>query len=121
MASATGAKALNAVEFLRVCGRLKVPWTHRARPHDAALDTKYVGNSRSLSCYLYWTLHSQRLKRTGWVNNHVALPESVADHMYRMGMCCMLLDESNAAVDRSKYATKGLSLCVPLSSFVWTD
>lgn len=44
----------------------------------------------------------QRLKRTGWVNNKVALPESVADHMYRMGMCCMLLDDSGAAVDRSK-------------------
>ncbi|OWZ00856.1 Hydrolase-HD superfamily protein [Phytophthora megakarya] len=45
---ATGAKALSAIEFLRLCGRLKT------------------------------------LKRTGWVNNKVALPESVADNMYRM-------------------------------------
>lgn len=24
------------------------------------------------------------LKRTGWVNNDIVLPESVADHMYRL-------------------------------------
>ncbi|KAG1687652.1 hypothetical protein DVH05_004682 [Phytophthora capsici] len=66
MSMATGAKALSAIEFLRLCGRLKT------------------------------------LKRTGWVNNNVALPESVADHMYRMGMCCMLLDDANDSVNRSK-------------------
>jgi hypothetical protein len=33
------------------------------------------------------------LKRTGWVNNNVFEPESVADHMYRMSMLTfMLLD-----------------------------
>ncbi|ETI55868.1 hypothetical protein, variant 1 [Phytophthora nicotianae CJ01A1] len=66
MSMATGAKALSAIEFLRLCGRLKT------------------------------------LKRTGWVNNKVALPESVSDHMYRMGMCCMLLDDANESVNRSK-------------------
>lgn len=45
----------------------------------------------------------QTLKRTGWVNNKVALPESVADHMYRMSMCCMLLDDANETVNRPKY------------------
>lgn len=59
MATATG-----AIEFLRLCGRLKT------------------------------------LKRSGWVNNKVAMPESVADHMYRMSMCCMLLED--ATVNRSK-------------------
>ncbi|OWY90876.1 Hydrolase-HD superfamily protein [Phytophthora megakarya] len=67
---ATGAKALSAIEFLRLCGRLKT------------------------------------LKRTGWVNNKVALPESVADHMYRMSMCCMLLDDANETVNRSKQCIK---------------
>ncbi|KAL7995080.1 putative HD/PDEase domain, metal-dependent nucleoside 5'-monophosphatase [Plasmopara halstedii] len=42
------------------------------------------------------------LKRTGWVNNKVAMPESVADHMYRMSMCCMLLEDANEALNRSK-------------------
>ncbi|SCV68583.1 BQ2448_704 [Microbotryum intermedium] len=30
-------------------------------------------------------------KRTGWVNNDVQLPESIADHMYRMSMMAMIL------------------------------
>ncbi|KAL7681885.1 putative HD/PDEase domain, metal-dependent nucleoside 5'-monophosphatase [Plasmopara halstedii] len=42
------------------------------------------------------------LKRTGWVNNKVAMPESVADHMYRMSMCCMLLEDANEALNSSK-------------------
>uniref|UniRef100_A0AAV1UYW8 5'-deoxynucleotidase n=1 Tax=Peronospora matthiolae TaxID=2874970 RepID=A0AAV1UYW8_9STRA len=66
MSLAAGAKALSAIEFLRLCGRLKT------------------------------------LKRTGWVNNNVTLPESVADHMYRMGMCCMLLEDANETINRSK-------------------
>ncbi|GLE04286.1 hypothetical protein PINS_up013201 [Pythium insidiosum] len=63
---ATGAGAVSAIEFLRICGRLK------------------------------------QLKRTGWVNNKVHLPESVADHMYRMGICGLLIDEVNPSVNRSK-------------------
>ncbi|KAJ0392424.1 hypothetical protein P43SY_007592 [Pythium insidiosum] len=66
MSLATGASAVSAIEFLRICGRLK------------------------------------QLKRTGWVNNHVHLPESVADHMYRMGICGLLIDEVNPSVNRSK-------------------
>lgn len=31
------------------------------------------------------------LKRTGWVNNDIILPESVADHMYRMSMISFLI------------------------------
>lgn len=31
------------------------------------------------------------VKRTGWVNTHVHLPESVSDHMYRMSMMCFVL------------------------------
>lgn len=37
------------------------------------------------------------------MNNKVELPESVADHMYRMSMCCMMIDEDNKSVSRSKY------------------
>ncbi len=31
-------------------------------------------------------LRLQSTKRTGWVNRGVDQPESIADHMYRMGM-----------------------------------
>lgn len=40
------------------------------------------------------------LKRTGWVNNNVTLPESVADHMYRMSMMCFALKDPGLNKDR---------------------
>lgn len=40
------------------------------------------------------------LKRTGWVNHGVHLPESVADHMYRMSMIAMLLTDPRLDKDR---------------------
>lgn len=40
------------------------------------------------------------LKRTGWVNHGVTLPESVADHMYRMSVIAMLLVDSRLNKDR---------------------
>jgi len=62
--NATPPSASQALEFLRVVGKLKT------------------------------------LKRTGWVNNGVALPESVADHMYRMAMCSFLI--TDPALDRAR-------------------
>jgi putative hydrolase of HD superfamily len=62
--NATPPSASQALEFLRVVGKLKT------------------------------------LKRTGWVNNGVTLPESVADHMYRMAMCSFLI--TDPALDRAR-------------------
>lgn len=62
--NATPPSASQALEFLRVVGKLKT------------------------------------LKRTGWVNSGVALPESVADHMYRMAMCSFLI--TDPALDRAR-------------------
>ncbi|KAJ2795282.1 hypothetical protein H4R20_005937 [Coemansia guatemalensis] len=42
----------------------------------------------------------KRTKRTGWINNGISGPESIADHMYRMGIMAMLIDD--ATIDRSK-------------------
>eukprot|EP01138_Halocafeteria_seosinensis_P008788 gb/GECG01008982.1/.p1 GENE.gb/GECG01008982.1/~~gb/GECG01008982.1/.p1 ORF type:complete len:239 (+),score=26.09 gb/GECG01008982.1/:1-717(+) len=39
-------------------------------------------------------------KRAGWQRCNVELPESVSDHMYRMAMACMLIDDKR--VDRNK-------------------
>ncbi|KAF2074329.1 hypothetical protein CYY_004350 [Polysphondylium violaceum] len=41
------------------------------------------------------------LKRTGWVRNGIILPESVSDHMYRMGMMGLCLDNDIKANDGS--------------------
>ncbi len=40
------------------------------------------------------------LKRTGWVDNGVSLPESVADHMYRMTMLSFALSDPSLNKDR---------------------
>ena len=40
------------------------------------------------------------LKRTGWVNNTVFEPESVADHMYRMSMLGFLITDPAVNKDR---------------------
>lgn len=37
----------------------------------------------------------KELKRTGWVNHKVNLPESVADHMYRMAIMSFCIDDPN--------------------------
>lgn len=39
-------------------------------------------------------------KRTGWVRSGVALPESIADHMYRMAVAALLIHD--AGVDSAK-------------------
>jgi putative hydrolases of HD superfamily len=40
------------------------------------------------------------LKRTGWVKSNVELPESVADHMYRMSMLTLLIKDPS--IDRER-------------------
>lgn len=40
------------------------------------------------------------LKRTGWVDNEVSFPESVADHMYRMSMLNFALVDQTLDKDR---------------------
>ena len=40
------------------------------------------------------------LKRTGWVDHNVSMPESVADHMYRMTMLCFMI--TDPAVDKDR-------------------
>ncbi|ANB13157.1 hypothetical protein AWJ20_1439 [Sugiyamaella lignohabitans] len=43
-----------------------------------------------LLIFLHIIQFLKRTKRTGWVNFDVEGPESIADHMYRMGIICML-------------------------------
>ena len=39
------------------------------------------------------------MKRTGWVDNEIPLPESVADHMYRMSMLSFLITDEQVNRD----------------------
>ena len=40
------------------------------------------------------------LKRTGWVNHGIPMPESVADHMYRMSMLGFFITDAEVNKDR---------------------
>ena len=57
------------------------------------------------------------LKRTGWVDHEVSLPESVADHMYRMTMMCFALSDSS--VDKQRLIK--ICLCHDLAEAIAGD
>jgi putative hydrolases of HD superfamily len=40
------------------------------------------------------------IKRTGWIRNGIDLPESIADHMYRMSMMSWMIADTN--INREK-------------------
>ncbi|KAJ2704505.1 HD domain-containing protein 2 [Coemansia sp. IMI 203386] len=42
----------------------------------------------------------KRTKRTGWVNNQISQPESISDHMHRMSIMALLLDDSS--IDKTR-------------------
>ncbi|CCF55878.1 hypothetical protein KAFR_0A04430 [Kazachstania africana CBS 2517] len=39
-------------------------------------------------------------KRTGWLNNNISNPESISDHMYRMGIMSAILKTPNVNTDK---------------------
>ncbi|KAJ1963612.1 hypothetical protein IWQ62_003161 [Dispira parvispora] len=43
--------------------------------------------------FLHIVERLKKTKRTGWVHNDVRQPESIADHMYRMSIMAMLIDD----------------------------
>ncbi|RUS34079.1 HD domain-containing protein 2, partial [Jimgerdemannia flammicorona] len=50
--------------------------------------------------FLHIIENLKRTKRTGWVDNGIKGPESIADHMHRMAVMAMLFD--NKSLDTSK-------------------
>jgi putative hydrolase of HD superfamily len=42
----------------------------------------------------------KKILRTGWVNNKVKDPESIASHMYRMAIISMVVDDKD--LDKNK-------------------
>ncbi|KAJ2881334.1 hypothetical protein IWW38_005812 [Coemansia aciculifera] len=59
-------------------------------------------NAKASSVIDFLRIVSQlkRTKRTGWVNSGIKEPESIADHMHRMGIMAMLIDD--ASLDQAK-------------------
>lgn len=57
------------------------------------------------------------LKRTGWVQNDISLPESVADHMYRMSMLSFFI--TDPSINRDKLMK--ICLCHDLAEAIVGD
>ncbi|KAI9314194.1 HD domain-containing protein [Dichotomocladium elegans] len=57
-------------------------------------------NPASVIQFLHIIQNLKRTKRTGWVDNGIQQPESIADHMHRMGVMAMIIDDPS--LDRSK-------------------
>ncbi|RUS26573.1 hypothetical protein BC938DRAFT_470589 [Jimgerdemannia flammicorona] len=99
----------NVIEFLHIIENLKVP----------SEQSKKKKTCRSLCWNVSLTTipsgFSQRTKRTGWVDHGVKGSESIADHMHRMGVMAMLIDDKS--LDISNRERCGRHQCDLLSSF----
>ncbi|KAJ1937263.1 hypothetical protein FBU59_004806 [Linderina macrospora] len=57
-------------------------------------------SASSVIDFLHIVERLKRTKRTGWINNEISGPESIADHMYRMGIMAMLVEDPS--LDRTR-------------------
>lgn len=64
---------------------------------EPATSNKGIGN---LFIFLHIIQQLKKTRRTGWLNFDVEDPESIADHMYRMGIISML--SNNATLDTGR-------------------
>ncbi|KAF9921607.1 HD domain-containing protein 2 [Linnemannia zychae] len=79
--------------------------TELKKNHQNTSGSKYKNQADSIKGtiqFLHIVEKLKRTKRTGWVNHGVKPAESIADHMYRMGIMAMLIDEKTAGVDKNK-------------------
>ncbi|KAG2182036.1 hypothetical protein INT43_006962, partial [Umbelopsis isabellina] len=59
-----------------------------------------MSNPTNVIKFLHIIENLKRTKRTGWVDSGIQKPESIADHMHRMGVMAMLIDDPT--LDREK-------------------
>ncbi|KAI9025525.1 hypothetical protein DFJ74DRAFT_605032 [Hyaloraphidium curvatum] len=68
-----------------------------------------AGSSTSIASILEFFNTIERLKttkRTGWVNHKVPRPESISDHMHRVGIMAFIIDDPK--LDRNKCIKMGI-------------
>lgn len=71
-------------------------------PNSNSSTSTNTTNASSVLDFLQICGKLKTTKRTGWVNHKVALPESISDHMYRMGIISFLFDASNNNLNRER-------------------
>ncbi|CAJ0905374.1 6873_t:CDS:2 [Entrophospora sp. SA101] len=59
-----------------------------------------VSSAFKILDFLHFCEQLKRTKRTGWVDNGIKDPESISDHMHRMSILALLLDDPT--LDRNK-------------------
>lgn len=89
-AGASSVSASSAIDFLDLCHRLKVS---PSLFFFSLVVLLTHGNGGALGF--------QTTKRTGWVRRGIRDPESVADHMYRMGVMALIAGDI-PGVDRDR-------------------
>ncbi|KAI8969317.1 HD domain-containing protein [Mycotypha africana] len=57
-------------------------------------------NPASVIRFLHTIENLKRTKRTGWLDNGINQPESISDHMHRMGIMAMLVNDPSLNRDR---------------------
>ncbi|KAF8935053.1 HD domain-containing protein 2 [Dissophora ornata] len=75
--------------------------TASSTPAGSSRDSKAQSVKGTLQ-FLHIVEKLKRTKRTGWVNNGIKPAESIADHMYRMSIMALLIDEKTAGVDKDR-------------------
>uniref|UniRef100_A0A7S2UUH7 5'-deoxynucleotidase n=1 Tax=Fibrocapsa japonica TaxID=94617 RepID=A0A7S2UUH7_9STRA len=73
---------------------------HEAKRQKISNDEQALNRARNELDFLRTVGKLKNLKRTGWVKKDVNLPESVSDHMYRMGMCSFLIQDPS--IDKAR-------------------
>jgi putative hydrolase of HD superfamily len=68
---------------------------------SAGQPSSSVPTAKSAIDFLLLLQKLKTTKRTGWVKCGVQQPESIADHMYRMGMMSLILGD-NAGVNSAR-------------------
>ncbi|MED6157252.1 hypothetical protein PIB30_021754 [Stylosanthes scabra] len=84
--------AASALTFARVCRMASLPPSSRAAT---------VPSASSAIDFLSICHRLKTTKRTGWVRRDVKNPESIADHMHRMGLMALIAPDA-PGVDRNK-------------------
>jgi putative hydrolase of HD superfamily len=87
---------------------------HRDHPNDEIMSKfgncqkfqpiilRKMSTATSVLQFLRIVGNLKKLKRTGWVNNHVHEPETVASHMYRMAIISMITPHKDSTIDINK-------------------
>jgi len=79
------------------------------------MDHDMQDRARALLDFLLIVGKCKTEKRTGWVNERVPLPESVADHMFRMAVMALTCGEMHGAEHEGSMCTCGASSSSPSS------